>query len=144
MKTVHQNDSELADPDKNVQHLNDNQYLDEELLSMAYNVANQNQYSAIEIESEVSISTQSSESGIVSPFPILEVSNLPAASSPSLPTDPPAALTAASSSSLLTHPLAALNYCLIFKTAYRSACSPDRHLISHSSIKELAFRTLPE
>ena len=106
MKTVHQNDSEIADPDENVQHLNDDEYLNEELPSMVYNVANQSQVAAMEIESEVSISFESSESGIISLFPTLEPSNLPTALSSSLPTDPSAALTASSSSSLLTNPSA--------------------------------------
>ena len=152
MKTVHQNDSKMAHPDENVQHLNDDEHLDEELPSMVYNVTNQSQVSAIEIESKVSISFQPSGSGIVCPFPTLEPCNLPAASCSSFPTDPTAALTAALSSSFPTNPPAALSAasfssferCLIFQFAYRSACCPDRHLISQSSIKELAFRTLPE
>ena len=104
MKTVHQNDSDIADPDKNVQHLNDDKYLDEELSSMVYNVANQSQVSGMEIESEASILFQPSESGIVSPFLIFEPSNLTVVSSSSLPTNLPAALTATSSSSLPTNP----------------------------------------
>ena len=69
---------------------------------MIYNVTNQSQVSAMEIESEASIFFQPSESGIVSPFPTFEPSNLSAASSSSLPTNLPAPLTAASSSSLPT------------------------------------------
>ena len=69
---------------------------------MVYNVANQSQVSAMEIESEASIFFQPSESGILSPFPTFEPSNLTAASSSSLPTNLPAALTAASSPSLPT------------------------------------------
>ena len=82
--------------------MNDDEYLDEELASIVYNVANQSQVSAMEIESEVSISFQPSESGIFSSFPTLEPSNLRAASSSRLATNPPAVLTAASSSSLPT------------------------------------------
>ena len=77
MKTVHQNDSQIADLDEKGQHMNDDEYLDEELPSMVYNAANQSQVSSMEIESEVSISFQHSESSIISPFPILEPSNLP-------------------------------------------------------------------
>ena len=118
-KTVHQDDSEIADPDENVQRLNDDEYFDEELPNIVYNVAKQSQVSDMEIEQEVSISFQPSESGIISPFPTLEPSasfsslptNLPAAltpaSSPSLPTDLPAALTTTLSSSLLTDLFAA-------------------------------------
>ena len=101
MKTVHQNDIEIADADENIQHLNDDEQL-EELPSMVYNIANQSQVSAMQIESEVSISFQPSESDITSPFPTLEPSNLPAASFSNFPIELPAALTAASSSSFLT------------------------------------------
>ena len=113
MKTVHQNDSQIADLDEKGQHLNDDEYLDEELPSMVYNAANQSQVSSMEIESEVSISFQHSESSIISPFPTLEPFNLPATSCSSLlndlpatltaaylPTEPPALFIAASSSSL--------------------------------------------
>ena len=104
MKTVHQNDSQIADLDEKGQHLNDDEYLDEELPSMVYNAANQSQVSSMEIESEVSISFQHSESSIISPFPTLEPFNLPATSCSSLLNDLPATLTAASSSYLPTEP----------------------------------------
>ena len=104
MKTVHQNDSHIADLDEKGQHLNDDEYLDEELPSMVYNVANQSQVSSMEIESEVSISFQHSESSIISPFPILEPSNFPATSCSSFLNDLPATLTGASSSDLPTEP----------------------------------------
>ena len=73
----------------NVQYLNDDEYLDEELPSTVYNLANQSQVSAMEIESKASIFFQPSESGILSPFPTFESSNLTAASSSSFPTDQP-------------------------------------------------------
>ena len=104
MKTVHQNDSQIADLDEKGQHLNDDEYLDEELPSMVYNAANQSQVSSMEIESEVSIFFQHSESSIISPFPTLEPFNLPATSCSSLLNDLPATLTAASSSYLPTEP----------------------------------------
>ena len=104
MKTVHQNDSQITDLDEKCQHLNDDEYLDEELPSMVYNVANQSQVSSMEIESEVSISFQHSESSIISPFPILEPFKLPATSCSSLLSDLTATLTAASSSYLPTEP----------------------------------------
>ena len=104
MKTDHQNDSQIADLEEKGQHLNDDEYLDEELPSMVYNVANQSQVSSMEIESEVSISFQHSESSIISPFPTLEPFNLPATSCSSLLNDLPATLTAASSSYLPTEP----------------------------------------
>lgn len=104
MKTVHQNDSQIADLEEKGQHLNDDEYLDEELPSMVYNVANQSQVFSMEIESEVSISFQHSESSIISPFPLLEPFNLPATSCSSLLNDLPATLTAASSSDLPTEP----------------------------------------
>ena len=104
MKTVHQNDSQIADLDEKGQHLNDDEYLDEELPSMVYNAANQSQVSSMEIESEVSIFFQHSESSIISPFPTLEPFSLPATSCSSLLNDLPATLTAASSSYLPTKP----------------------------------------
>lgn len=124
-------------------------YFDEELTSIVYNVTNQSQVTAIEIKSEVSISFQLLESGIVSHFPTLGPSAylpshhpaclpliilaaLTAASSSSLLTDLPAAVTAASSLSVLTEPSAALTATLSFSLptdqsavpTVGTACSP--------------------
>ena len=116
MKTVHQNDSQIADLEEKGQHLNDDEYLDEELPSMVYNAANQSQVSSMEIESEVSISFQHSESSIISPFPILEPSNLP------LP-HVPACLTTCLLPLLLPHlPTYLLNRLLSLSLPHLPAC----------------------
>ena len=126
MKTVHQNDSQIADLDEKGQHLNDDEYLDEELPSMVYNVANQSQVSSMEIESEVSISFQHSESSIISPFPILEPSNLP------LP-HVPACLTTCLLPLLLPHSSAYLPTCLLPRPLpHLPACLPISNLFQPS------------
>ena len=104
MTTIHQNDSEIADPEESVQHLNDDGYLHEELPTMVYNVANQVRFlpSRLNKKYHYPFNLQNQVS-----FLLFLHLNLPTYLPPCLLTDPPAALTAASSSSLPTNPPAA-------------------------------------
>ena len=98
---------------------------------MVYNAANQSHVSAMEIESEASIFFQPSESGILSPFPTFEPSNLTAASSSSLPTDQPASPTVTLSASRLSKNLRLEHYLNKIMTSFDYSAKVNNCVIDY-------------